>query len=212
MVKDGDLFGDGVNVAARLEGLVKGGEICVSRGVHDHLRHRRGMVFEDLGEQLVKNIAHPIRAFRLRIAASSDEGSSTVEEASEAPDADLVPPAISEVTLKSEAGLELAYWENVKDGTSTELESYLERYPEGTFAPLARTRLEARLTTPETGPHAARTGNELSPDTAAALELAFWMERISAEPFGKTPDGTPATVLAQVDGTRRGGALLAMDA
>jgi adenylate cyclase len=65
MVKDGDLFGDGVNVAARLEGLIKGGEICVSRGVRDHLRHRSGMVFEDLGEQLVKNIAHPVRAFRL---------------------------------------------------------------------------------------------------------------------------------------------------
>jgi adenylate cyclase len=68
MVKQGDIFGDGVNVAARLEALVKGGEICVSRGVRDHLRHRSGMVFEDLGEQLVKNIAHPIRAFRLRIA------------------------------------------------------------------------------------------------------------------------------------------------
>ena len=47
--------------------LVRGGEICVSRGVRDHLRHRAGMVFEDLGEKLVKNIAHPIRAFRLRI-------------------------------------------------------------------------------------------------------------------------------------------------
>lgn len=68
MVKQGDIFGDGVNVAARLEGLVRGGEICVSRGVHDHLGHRPGMVFEDVGEQLVKNIAHPIRAYRLRIA------------------------------------------------------------------------------------------------------------------------------------------------
>jgi hypothetical protein len=67
MAKDGDIFGDGVNVAARLEGLVKGGEICVSRGVRDYLRHRVGMVFEDLGEQLVKNIAHPVRAFRLRM-------------------------------------------------------------------------------------------------------------------------------------------------
>jgi len=49
MVKDGDIFGDGVNVAARLEGLVKGGEICVSRGVRDHLRHRGG----------VQVVAHP---------------------------------------------------------------------------------------------------------------------------------------------------------
>ena len=72
MFKEGDIFGDGVNVAARLEGLVKGGEICVSRGVHDHLRHR-GMAFDDLGEQLVKNIAHPIRAFRLRIGGDQSE-------------------------------------------------------------------------------------------------------------------------------------------
>src|ERR1700752_2672804 len=67
MFKEGDIFGDGVNVAARLEGLVKAGEICVSRGVRDHLRDHGGMVFEDLGEQLVKNIAQPIRAFRLRV-------------------------------------------------------------------------------------------------------------------------------------------------
>jgi adenylate cyclase len=73
MVKDDDIFGDGVNAAARLEGLVKGGEICVSRGVHDHLRHRDGMVFDDLGEQLIKNIAHPIRAFRLRIGDDTSQ-------------------------------------------------------------------------------------------------------------------------------------------
>ena len=73
MAKEGDIFGDGVNVTARLEGLVRGGEICVSRGVRDHLRHRGGFLFEDLGEQLVKNIAHPIRAFRLRIGEGSPE-------------------------------------------------------------------------------------------------------------------------------------------
>src|ERR1700739_2729600 len=73
MVKDDDILGDGVNVAARLEGLVRGGEICVSRGVRDHLRHRGGMVFEDLGEKLVKNIVHPIRAFRLRLGENKSE-------------------------------------------------------------------------------------------------------------------------------------------
>ena len=45
MTKGGDIFGDGVNVT--VEGLVKGGEICVSRGVRDYLRHRSGIVFED---------------------------------------------------------------------------------------------------------------------------------------------------------------------
>jgi class 3 adenylate cyclase len=49
MVKDDDIFGDGVNVTARLEGLVKGGEICISRGVHDHLRHRGSMGFRRFG-------------------------------------------------------------------------------------------------------------------------------------------------------------------
>jgi adenylate cyclase len=86
MVKDDDIFGEGVNVAARLEGLVKGGEICVSRGVRYHLRHRGGLVFEDLGEQLVKNIAHPIRAFRLRIGEDTSEQEASPEE----PDASVI--------------------------------------------------------------------------------------------------------------------------
>src|SRR5438270_12352174 len=95
MVKEGDIFGDGVNVAARLEGLVKGGEICVSRGVHDHLRHRLGILFEDLGEQLVKNIAHPIRAFRLRSGEVASPQEVPIPEASEPPSA---PATISELS------------------------------------------------------------------------------------------------------------------
>ena len=104
MVKDDDIFGDGVNVAARLEGLVKGGEICVSRGVRDHLRHRGEMIFEDLGEQLVKNIAHPIRAFRLRFgeAASQHEISGAEEAAVRS-----APAEISERSPDNEVALEL---------------------------------------------------------------------------------------------------------
>src|SRR4029077_5128478 len=134
MVKDEDIFGDGVNVAARLEGLVKGGEICVSPGVHDHLRHRGGMVFEDLGEQLVKNIAHPIRAFRLRIGdATSDEEIPVPEETAEASEPPSAPMTISEMSADNEVALELALWDSVKDGSPAELETYLEQYPEGTL-------------------------------------------------------------------------------
>jgi len=144
MVKEGDIFGDGVNVAARLEGLVRGGEICISRGVHDHLRHRRGMIFEDLGEQLVKNIAHPIRAFRLRIAAdSSSDEPPCIEAITELPEMPMAPAASPELSPDTEAALELAFWETVKDGTPAELESYVERYPEGTFASIAEARLDA---------------------------------------------------------------------
>jgi hypothetical protein len=65
MVKDGDIFGDGVNIAVRLEGLAEPGGICISRGVHDHVRRKLPYGFEDLGEQSVKNIAQPTRVFRL---------------------------------------------------------------------------------------------------------------------------------------------------
>jgi adenylate cyclase len=165
MVKDDDIFGDGVNVAARLEGLVKGGEICVSRGVHDHLRHRDGMVFDDLGEQLVKNIAHPIRAFRLRTgeAASPQEISSAAETAPELPSA---PATITGLSADNEVALELALWDSVKDSSPAELGSYLAQYPEGTFASLARTRLDAAALSPAT---------PTAEDAAAeAIDLAFW--------------------------------------
>jgi class 3 adenylate cyclase len=66
MVKDDDIFGDGVNKAARLEALAPPGGICVSRGVRDHIRHRIAVAFEDL-EQTVKNIARPVRAFNLQL-------------------------------------------------------------------------------------------------------------------------------------------------
>jgi adenylate cyclase len=60
-----DLYGDGVNIAARLEGLAEPGGICVSRGVRDQVRDRLAVSFVDLGEQQVKNIARPVRCFRL---------------------------------------------------------------------------------------------------------------------------------------------------
>lgn len=156
MVKDGDIFGDGVNVAARLEGLAEGGEICVSRGVRDHLRHRASFAFEDLGEQLVKNIAHPIRAYRLRRPN---------EVLPAEPDPPSLPPEPG-LSADNEVGLELALWESVKDGDRQELASYLEHYPEGTFASLARTRLDADPAVP--GAQGAGTPER------ETIDLAFW--------------------------------------
>ena len=169
MAKEDDIFGDGVNVTARLEGLVKGGEICVSRGVRDHLRHRRGFLFEDLGEQLVKNIVHPIRAYRLRVAETSPE--QRTAQPDETPPSSELPAAAaatSELSADNEVALELALWESVKDGSPAELKSYLEQYPDGTFASLAQTRLEAAELSPAS---ASPTGDEVAAD---ALDLAFW--------------------------------------
>ena len=65
MVRDGDLFGDGVNVAARLEGLAEAGSVCVSGSVFEQVKHKLSLGFEDTGAQEVKNIAEAVPTFRL---------------------------------------------------------------------------------------------------------------------------------------------------
>src|ERR1700757_4321826 len=66
IIKDGrDIYGDGVNVAARLEALAEPRGICVSRVVRDQVRDKLAFSFEDMGEQQVKNIARPLRVHRL---------------------------------------------------------------------------------------------------------------------------------------------------
>jgi class 3 adenylate cyclase len=66
VVEDGDIFGDGVNVAARLEGLAEPGGICISARVQEDATGRLDLAFEDIGEQHLKNITRPVRAYRIR--------------------------------------------------------------------------------------------------------------------------------------------------
>jgi len=66
VVEGDDILGDGVNIAARLEGIAEPGGICVSRVVRDQVRDRLDIAFEDMGEQSLKNIARPARVFRIR--------------------------------------------------------------------------------------------------------------------------------------------------
>jgi TolB-like protein/class 3 adenylate cyclase len=83
IVEDDDIFGDGVNVAARLETLAEPGGICVNRVVRDQVRDKLDIAFEDMGEQRVKNIARPVRAFRV------------VAEAKAEPEPSAPPPALA---------------------------------------------------------------------------------------------------------------------
>jgi TolB-like protein/class 3 adenylate cyclase/tetratricopeptide (TPR) repeat protein len=71
IVEDGDIFGDGVNVAARLEALAEPGEIFVSKVVRDQVRDKLDFGFEDLGEQQVKNIARPVHVYRIPLAETA---------------------------------------------------------------------------------------------------------------------------------------------
>src|SRR5271170_3919500 len=65
IVEGDDIFGDGVNIAARREALAEPGGICISGTVHDHIGDRLPYAFDDMGEQRVKNIARPVRAYAM---------------------------------------------------------------------------------------------------------------------------------------------------
>ena len=64
---DGDLMGDNVNIAARLEGIAKPGAICLSEDAYRQVKARLDLVVGDLGEQKLKNIAEPVRAYSLEV-------------------------------------------------------------------------------------------------------------------------------------------------
>src|SRR5262249_22933443 len=65
IVEDGDIFGDGVNIAARLEALAEPGGICISAAAHEQVRDKVDFLFKDAGEHQVKNIARPVRTYRI---------------------------------------------------------------------------------------------------------------------------------------------------
>ena len=165
MVKDGDIFGDGVNIAARLETLASPGGICVSRGVRDHVRKMGRYAFEDLGEQSVKNIAQPIRAFRLH---GLEEG--VLDAAVADPPLGLASPSAPAVSTP--APFELPFWDTIKESKDpAEFAAYLEQYPNGVFASLAEARRDALMA--EQGEPPAAPAPVPEPDLAT-MELAFW--------------------------------------
>jgi TolB-like protein len=97
IIIDGDdIFGDGVNVAARLEAVADPGGICISRAVRDHIRDKLTYPFDDLGDQSVKNIARPVRVYALRpeavaaLSASSARPATPVSHPAAAPRLSIV--------------------------------------------------------------------------------------------------------------------------
>ena len=84
--QDGDIFGDGVNVAARLEALAEPGGICLSDDAQRQVRGKVDLAFEDLGEQSLKNIAHPVRVYRVGLSAVPQAGTAAPKPALALPD------------------------------------------------------------------------------------------------------------------------------
>ena len=86
IVEGDDIFGDGVNVAARLEPLAEPGGVCISGSTRDQVRDKLALVFEDMGEQSVKNILRPVRAFQIRPETLAPQAVESASAPAELPD------------------------------------------------------------------------------------------------------------------------------
>jgi adenylate cyclase len=118
IIEGGDIYGDGVNVAARLEGLAEPGGICVSARVQEDVRGKLGISLEDMGEQRLKNIARPVKVYRARLGT---------EEAAPRPALGLPDkPSIAVLPFESmSADPEQAYF---ADGMVEEITTALSRF------------------------------------------------------------------------------------
>src|ERR1700730_7408596 len=91
IVEDGDIFGDGVNVASRLESIAPAGGIAVSQSVRDHVGKRLDVVFEDMGERRLKNIEEPIRVYTISLARTVSEKNAASGVSQERPSIAVLP-------------------------------------------------------------------------------------------------------------------------
>jgi hypothetical protein len=127
--------------------LADSGGICISRGIHDHVMKKLPFEFEDLGEQSVKNIAQPVRVYRL-VLDGRESASRSNQAATPATDIEADIPSLSDgepiAPASDPQAVEIEFWDSIKNSIlASEYEAYLEQYPEGSFVALARVRLEA---------------------------------------------------------------------
>src|SRR5438270_1667757 len=124
IIKDGrDIYGDGVNVAARLEALAEPGGICVNRVVRDQVRDKLDFGFEDAGEQRVKNIARPLRVYHVRPGQVAGEAMSAAQPLLALPDK----PSLAVLPFTNMSGD--PEQEFVSDGIAEDVISALSHYP-----------------------------------------------------------------------------------
>jgi adenylate cyclase len=132
MVHGGDLFGDGVNIAARLQTLAIPGGVCISGAAHDIVRKILPFAFADLGAQRVKNIAEPVRAFGVKAV-----GDATVSRSYEAP-VDSFPPNAT-LTLPNKPSIAVLPFKNMSG--DHEQEYFADGMVEDIITGLSRSKL-----------------------------------------------------------------------
>jgi adenylate cyclase len=125
IIEDGDIFGDGVNIAARLEALAEPGGICISAAAHEQVRDKLDFSFEDMGEQQVKNIARPVRTHRVVIGSTAQPITTAAAAATELP----LPEKPSLVVLPFQNMTGDAEQEYFVDGMVEEITTAIARLP-----------------------------------------------------------------------------------
>ena len=120
MVKGDDLYGQGVNLAARLEGLAEPGSVLVSRTVFDHAKGKVAAVFEDLGEQELKNIAEPVRVFRVSMGSEVTETPTVAKVTSRSRRLPVIAATAVLLVVAAGAALWLKPWEPHEEPASIE--------------------------------------------------------------------------------------------
>ncbi len=128
IVEESDIFGDGVNVAARLESMANPGGICISAAVRDQVGDRLDVGYEDLGEQHVKNINRAIRVFRVLLNGQSSEASNGVSGGQAAPQMSARKPSIAVLPFVNMSGD--AEQEFFADGLTEDIITELSRFRE----------------------------------------------------------------------------------
>lgn len=193
IVEDDDLFGDGVNVAARLEGLSDPGGVCVSGSAHEQVRHKLDLVFEDMGGQIVKNIDEPVHAYRIVIVQPAT-GNATGTVSAEPAEGILRRPAVAVLPFDNMSGDEEQ--EYFADGITEDIITELSKW--SWFPVIARnstftykgTSLDVRRLADELGARyvvegSVRKGGNRVRITAQLIDTAtghhIWAERYDRE-------------------------------
>jgi adenylate cyclase len=125
IIDDNDIFGDGVNIAARLEGIAEPGGLCISDDAQRQIRGKVDLTFDDMGPQTLKNIAEPMRAWRLRVGAAKPGQTKSVAET---PAALALPdkPSIAVLPFQNMSGD--AEQEYFADGMAEDIITELSRF------------------------------------------------------------------------------------
>jgi len=206
--EDERIYGDGVNVAARIEGLAEGGGVCISGTAFDQVEGKVGLEFEYLGEQAVKNISKPVRLYR--VLEKSDDTVSNLVKKHDLPDK----PSIAVLPFHCMASDQMM--EFVSDGLTEDITTLLARVPgffvicrDSAFA-YKNQRIDARQVASDLGVRYVVTGSvrEMGEKARVTAELIdgnagtrLWGDRFDStrETIFKLQDEITRTIVSHIE-------------